>query len=102
MSRIVGPFSRLTRRTFLGRTSLGLGAAALSCLLGREARARPLPHFAPKAKACICFYLEGAPSQIDLFDPKPKLNELNGQKLPDSMTDPRYFNIRTMQDRKLA
>jgi hypothetical protein len=44
------------------------------------------PHFAPKAKACICIYLEGAPSQIDLFDPKPKLNELNGQKLPDSMT----------------
>ena len=39
-----------------------------------------------KAKACICIYLEGAPSQIDLFDPKPKLNELNGQKLPESMT----------------
>ena len=45
-----------------------------------------LPHFAPKAKACICIYLEGAPSQIDLFDPKPKLNELNGQKLPESIT----------------
>ena len=44
------------------------------------------PHFAPKAKRCICIYLEGAPSQIDLFDPKPKLNELHGQKLPESFT----------------
>ena len=43
------------------------------------------PHFAPKAKRCIMFFLEGAPSQIDLFDPKPKLNELDGQKLPDEM-----------------
>src|SRR6185503_10608179 len=43
------------------------------------------PHFAPKAKNCIMFFLEGAPSQIDLFDPKPKLNELDGQKLPDEM-----------------
>jgi hypothetical protein len=62
-------------------------------LLAAESRvaADPLlpraPHFAPKAKACICIYLEGAPSQIDLFDPKPKLNELHGQKLPDSMTE---------------
>ena len=44
------------------------------------------PHFAPKAKNCIFIFLEGAPSQIDLFDPKPKLNELHGQKLPESMT----------------
>ena len=34
------------------------------------------PHFAPRAKACICLYMEGAPSQMDLFDPKPKLQEL--------------------------
>src|SRR6185436_14041302 len=44
------------------------------------------PHFAPTAKNCICIYLEGAPSQIDLFDPKPKLLELHGQKLPESLT----------------
>src|SRR5205823_12495444 len=43
-------------------------------------------HFAPQAKACIYTYLEGAPSQTDLFDPKPKLNELDGQPLPESMT----------------
>ena len=41
------------------------------------------PHFAPKAKNCIYFFMEGGPSQMDLFDPKPKLNELDGQPLPD-------------------
>ncbi|MGE5192296.1 MAG: DUF1501 domain-containing protein, partial [Deltaproteobacteria bacterium] len=57
---------------------------------GAESSANPLAprlaHFAPKARACIYIYLEGAPSQIDLFDPKPKLDELNGQPLPESMT----------------
>src|ERR1700730_10008895 len=88
-----------TRRGFLTSTANGVGLAALASLLGDDAAhaaqtsaadVNPLAlraaHFAPKAKACICIYLEGAPSQIDLFDPKPKLNELNGQKLPDSMT----------------
>lgn len=46
-----------------------------------------MPHFAPKAKSCIFIYLEGAPSQIDLFDQKPKLRELSGQKLPESFTE---------------
>src|SRR5439155_1400945 len=45
------------------------------------------PHFRPKAKNCILIYFEGAPSHIDLFDPKPKLNELDGQKLPDLMLE---------------
>jgi uncharacterized protein (DUF1501 family) len=89
-----------SRRDFLTTSASGIGMLALAALLQDEgllaAEAKtgdeinPLaprpPHFAPKAKACICIYLEGAPSQIDLFDPKPKLNELNGQKLPDSMT----------------
>lgn len=77
------------RRDFLATSASGLGTLALASLfredglLADEAR---IAHFAPKAKACICFYLEGAPSQLDLWDPKPKLNELNGQKLPESMT----------------
>src|SRR5688500_3753227 len=87
-----------SRRDFLTSTASGIGLLALASmfrdngLLAAEASlsANPLtpraPHFAPKAKACICIYLEGAPSQIDLFDPKPKLNELHGQKLPESMT----------------
>jgi hypothetical protein len=90
-----------SRRDFLTTSASGIGLLALAALLkedGLLAAAPPVadavnplapkaPHFAPKAKRCICIYLEGAPSQIDLFDPKPKLNELDGQKLPESMTN---------------
>ena len=89
-----------TRRDFLATSASGVGMLALASLLqqdgllaaesGLPEGANPLapraPHFAPKAKNCIFIYLEGAPSQIDLFDPKPKLNELSGQPLPESMT----------------
>ena len=44
-------------------------------------------HFAPKAKRIIYIYLEGGPSQMDLFDPKPELNRLHGQPLPPSMLE---------------
>jgi hypothetical protein len=88
---------RQSRRNFLATSASGIGTLALASLLRDEGLlaattddSNPLApktsHFAPKAKACICFYLEGAPSQIDLWDPKPKLVELNGQKLPESMT----------------
>ncbi len=97
-----------SRRHFLTTSASGLGGLALGSMLSNEGLLRaadpagagsgeagtaptnPLqskpPHFAPKAKACIFIFLEGAPSQIDLFDPKPKLNELHGQPLPESLT----------------
>ena len=84
-----------SRRNFLATSANGIGLLALASLLRDDGRltaapANPLAprpaHFAPKAKNCICIYLEGAPSQIDLFDPKPKLNEMHGQKLPESFT----------------
>ena len=78
-----------SRRDFLATSANGVGLLALASLLrddGRTTAADPIRHFAPKAKNCICIYLEGAPSQIDLFDPKPKLAELHGQKLPESFT----------------
>ncbi|MFT5465203.1 MAG: hypothetical protein ACI8UO_000290 [Verrucomicrobiales bacterium] len=53
-------------------------------LLGAESSTRA-PHFAPKAKRCIYLFMEGGPSQMDLFDPKPKLNELDGQPMPESL-----------------
>jgi uncharacterized protein (DUF1501 family) len=85
------------RRRFLASTACGVGQLALLSMLKRdgllaaaEASANPLApresHHAPKAKACIFIFLEGAPSQIDLFDEKPKLKELHGQPLPESMT----------------
>ena len=45
-----------------------------------------IPHFPPKAKNVIFLFMEGAPSQLDLFDPKPELEKLHGQALPESMT----------------
>src|SRR5690606_28997663 len=52
-----------------------------------NALAQKAPHFAPKAKNCIFLLQAGAPSQLDLFEPKPKLNELHGQPLPTEMLD---------------
>jgi hypothetical protein len=88
---------RQSRRDFLTSSASGIGLLALASMLRDEGLlaaeagpASPLapraPHFAPKAERCICIYLEGAPSQIDLFDPKPKLAELHGQALPESFT----------------
>src|SRR5262249_48737579 len=95
------PNPEFARRQFFTSSASGLGLAALASLLQGDGllaaeagdgdrSADPLapnaPHFAPKAKNCIFFLREGAPSHIDLYDPKPKLNEMHGQKLPDSMT----------------
>ena len=92
------------RRRFLTDTLSGAGAFALTHLLHSEGfsasraaasdanpLAAQLSHFAPKAKNCIYIYLEGGPSQMDLFDPKPKLNELDGQPLPESMAEDVQF-----------
>src|SRR6266403_480404 len=79
----------MTRRHFLLNTSSGIGVAALASLLATDAEASPglagLPHFAPKAKRVIYLFQHGAPSQLDLFDYKPKLQEVRGIDLPDSV-----------------
>ncbi len=82
--------STLGRRQFLGRSAVGLGALA-TLLNSGTARAASagggpdLPHFAPKAKRVIYLFQSGAPSQMDLFDPKPGLADLRGTELPDSI-----------------
>lgn len=88
----------LDRRRFLENCSGGLGVAALAHLLaveGRTAGAPPpgtnpmavkRPHFEPTARNAILIYQSGAPSQLDLFDPKPGLAKWAGQSLPDSLT----------------
>jgi hypothetical protein len=79
----------MTRRHFFGRTSVGLGAAALSTLLAGKAQAADalpgLPHFPPTAKRVIYLFQHGAPSQLDLFDYKPGLQARRGTELPDSI-----------------
>ncbi len=88
----------LSRRDFLTRTGLGLGALSLQTLgdpaaasgtldgLTSMASLSPLapkpPHFAPKARRVVHFFLNGGPSQVDTFDPKPALAKYAGQPLP--------------------
>jgi len=73
--------NHLNRRDFLGRSALGFGALALSSLPGFGApAAKGLPtHFAPRAKRVIFLYMDGGPSQVDTFDPKPLLEKFAGQ-----------------------
>ncbi len=89
-----------SRRNFLSKTSMGLGAAAMASLLNSdnsfankvisgtpEGASMPIgsPHFAPKAKRIIYLFQSGAPSQLELFDYKPKLEEMWGEDLPESI-----------------
>jgi len=85
-----------SRRRFFRDCAGGIGTIALAELLARDGRAagvpevNPLapkkPHFAPKAKNVIFMFMEGGPSQMDLFDPKPELQKWSGKPLPESMT----------------
>ena len=81
---------QLDRRQFLTKTSLGLGAAALSQIMGGHTDAASgglpgLPHFAPKAKRVIYLMQSGAPSHVDLFDYKPLLAKRRGEEIPESI-----------------
>ncbi len=80
------------RREFLARFGGGFGAVAAACLLERDgfgAVSNPLAarpsHFPAKAKAVIHLFMQGGPSQMDTFDPKPILTRLNGQTAPASV-----------------
>lgn len=80
-----------SRRAFLVKSCMGFGGLGLASLLTAptEASASPvtaaLPHFAAKAKRVIYLFQSGAPSQIELFDHKPRLNEMFGEQLPESV-----------------
>ena len=92
--------TRINRRTFFDRVGDGLYGTALASLLTRDLygtephhkSALPTdtkprqPHFAPRAKAVIQFCMQGGPSQVDLFDPKPSLEKLHGKDAPEEFT----------------
>jgi hypothetical protein len=87
-----------TRRQFLSTSTMGLGSMALASLLtgnadGQDANPlRPRPgHFPAKAKAVIFLFMAGGPSHLELFDPKPTLQRLDGQTVPSSFTAGRRF-----------
>lgn len=76
----------LTRREMLTNAACGFGAVALTALLGEESQAAPAnpfapkpTHFPPKVRNVIFLYMDGAPSQVDTFDPKPELTKANGK-----------------------
>jgi len=85
-----------SRRDFLARAGLGFGGLALAAMMAEEAGAevpridplRPLeprpPHFGARAKSVIFLFMEGGPSHVDLFDPKPELTKAHGRPLPPS------------------
>ncbi len=83
----------LNRRLFLQGGASAAGAAALSLLLQAEGRGAAaahsglpgIPHFAPQAKRVIYLFQSGAPSQMDLFDPKPQMKDHYNEDLPDSI-----------------
>lgn len=87
------PFSNQSRRSFLGQTSQGVGAVALATMLNSASvqadavrgvlATLPLPQ---RAKRVIWLSMAGGPSQLETFDPKPKLAEMHGQPMPESFT----------------
>ena len=80
----------LTRRQLLNRMGMGVGGMALGSLFENEAAAATLnplalkrPHFEAKAKRVVHFFMNGGPSQVDTFDPKPMLDKYDGKALPN-------------------
>lgn len=92
-----------TRRHFFGNCGVSIGAAALSTLFAQDSSANPTnpratnpvaplpPHYPAKAKRVIFMFMAGGPSQLELFEPKPKLNELHGKEVPKSFTEGKRF-----------
>src|ERR1700712_4390113 len=98
----------INRRRFLSRLSLGVGSVALGSLMipdlfssaDEKTLMTGLPQFAPKAKRIIYLFQNGAPSQLDLFDYKPKLQEMFGQDLPASIRQGQRLTGMTADQKK--
>ncbi len=105
----------LTRRQLLHSATHGIGSVALAYLLNRDRlladpakpdlepkhfdlKPKP-PHFKPKAKAMISLFMQGGPSHVDLLDPKPRLNELDGKPFPGTV---KYDNAAQASSRVLG
>ncbi len=79
----------MTRRDFLAQAGAGFGFLALGHLLAQDVKADiRLPHVRPRARSVIWLFMDGGPSHIDTFDPKPELQRLDGQRLPASFKVP--------------
>jgi hypothetical protein len=97
----------LSRREMLVRSASGFGAVALAALLGDDAFGRVLssepagadplaprpPHFEPKARSVIFLFMDGGPSQLDTFDPKPRLDREHGQPIKAKVHPTQFNNV---------
>ena len=98
---------QITRRELLGRSAGGIGLAALAGLLPRESSGalpsvtgrigglKDLPHHEPRAKHVIYLFQNGGPTHVDLFDYKPQLQALHGQRVPDDYVAGKRFSTMT-------
>jgi hypothetical protein len=100
-------FRPLSRRELLTRSVNGFGAAALAALLAQDGRAEvpgsgksaadpfgpKKPHFEPKAKNVIVLFMDGGPSQVDTFDPKPLLEKYHGKPFPTKVEPTQFNNV---------
>jgi len=105
MNSGTNPLRQVTRRHFFGDAGLGIGSMGLASLLsskplvGKEKPASPLTHplaprpthFPARAKRVIYLFMAGGPSQLELFDFKPKLQEMDGQVIPESYVKNKRF-----------
>src|SRR5436305_442848 len=82
---------RLNRRCFLGASGIALGRMALTSLLQAESTPSRRLDFPARAKSIIYLFMEGGPSQLDLFVDKPKLKAMHGQPMPQSMIAGKKF-----------
>ena len=92
----------LSRRALLSRATNGFGALAFASLLADRGLAADGPltprttHFAPRAKRVIFLYLDGGPSQVDTFDPKPRLEKEHGQPIGMKIPKTQFDNVGTV------
>ena len=84
-------FGNLTRREMLAKTSTGFGGVALASLMAENAGAKIIGN-KKKAKNVIFLYMSGGVSQVDSFDPKPKLREMHGQPMPVKVERTQFNN----------
>ena len=89
--KFIQPHPQLNRRESLQRMGIGLGTLGLAGILAQDAAQGATPqgvldpkpaHFAPRAKHIIHLFMNGGPSQVDTFDPKPALEKYNGERPP--------------------
>ena len=95
----------MTRRQLLGKTTLGLGSAALAQMMGPNLFANEASmntyHHPPKAKRVIYLFMSGGPSHHDMWDYKPKMKEMAGEDLPEHVRDGQRITGMTSKQKTL-